>query len=241
MTTTTSATSSSNVFDAINTANGVGTTTTTSSADATQDRFLKLLVTQLQNQDPLNPMDNAQMTTQLAQISTVTGIDKLNTTLSSMIDSVASSQNVQSAEMIGKSVLVAGSKLVLSSSTTTDSTTKEEVTTKTAVGGIKLASAADSVTLTVKDSSGNVVSVQNLGAQKAGVFNYSWDGTTDAKTVAADGTYTISVSALQGTSKVEATPMQFGTVSALVRSGSTFLLDLGSLGKVALSDVYQII
>ena len=238
MTTTTSATSSSTVFDAINTANGVGTTT--SNANATQDRFLKLLVTQLQNQDPLNPMDNAQMTTQLAQISTVTGIDKLNTTLSSMIDSVASSQNVQSAEMIGKSVLVAGSKLVLSSSTEKDSTGKE-VTTKTAVGGIKLASAADSVTLTVKDSSGNVVSVQNLGAQKAGVFNYSWDGTTDAKTIAADGTYSISVSALQGTNKVEATAMQFGTVSALVRSGSTFLLDLGSLGKVALSDVQQII
>jgi flagellar basal-body rod modification protein FlgD len=238
MTTTTSATSSSNVFDAINTANGVGTTT--SNTNATQDRFLKLLVTQLQNQDPLNPMDNAQMTTQLAQISTVTGIDKLNTTLSSMIDSVASSQNVQSAEMIGKSVLVAGSKLVLSSSTEKDSTGKE-VTTKSAVGGIKLASAADSVTLTVKDSSGNVVSVQNLGAQKAGVFNFAWDGTTDAKTIAEDGTYTISVSALQGTDKVEATAMQFGTVSALVRSGSTFLLDLGSLGKVALSDVQQIL
>ena len=238
MTTTTSATSSSTVFDAINTANGVGATT--SNANATQDRFLKLLVTQLQNQDPLNPMDNAQMTTQLAQISTVTGIDKLNTTLSSMIDSVASSQNVQSAEMIGKSVLVAGSKLELSSSTVKDSTGKD-VTTKSAVGGVKLAGAADSVTVTVKDSSGNVVSVQNLGAQKAGVFNYSWDGTTDAKTIAADGTYSISVSALQGTNKVEATAMQFGTVSALVRSGSTFLLDLGSLGKVALSDVQQII
>jgi len=239
MTTTSSVTSGTTVFDAINTANGVGTTTT-SSSDATQDRFLKLLVTQLQNQDPLNPMDNAQMTTQLAQISTVTGIDKLNTTLNSMIDSVASSQNVQTADMIGKSVLVAGSKLVLSSSTATDSTGKE-VTTKTAVGGVKLATAADSVTVTVKDSSGNVVSVQNLGAQKAGVFNYSWDGTTDAKTIAADGTYTISVSALQAGKAVEATAMQFGTVSALVRSGSTFLLDLGSLGKVALADVQQII
>ena len=180
------------------------------------------------------------MTTQLAQISTVTGIDKLNTTLNSMIDSVASSQNVQTAEMIGKSVLVAGSKLELSSTTAKDSTGKE-VTTKTAVGGVKLATAADSVTVTVKDSSGNVVSVQNLGAQKAGVFNYSWDGTTDAKTIAADGTYSISVSALQGTNKVEATAMQFGTVSALVRSGSTFLLDLGSLGKVALADVQQIL
>ena len=66
-------------------------------------------------------------------------------------------------------------------------------------------------------------------------------GTTDAGTTAADGTYTISVKALQGGNEVEATAMQFGTVSALVRSGSTFLLDLGSMGKVALSDVHQII
>ena len=237
--TTTAATSSSAVFDSINAANGVGSKTA-SASEATQDRFLKLLVTQLQNLDPLNPMDNAQMTTQLAQISTVTGIDKLNSTLSSMIDSVASSQNVQSAEMIGKNVLVAGSKLELSSSTAKDST-GQDVTTKSAVGGVKLAGVADSVTVTIKDAGGNVVNVQNLGAQKAGVLNFSWDGVTDAKTTAADGTYTISVSALQGGKAVEATAMQFGTVSALVRSGSTFMLDLGSLGKVALSDVQQII
>jgi len=235
MTTAVSSTSSNNIYDEINAANGVGSSTT-SATQETQDRFLKLLVTQLQNQDPLNPMDNAQMTTQLAQISTVTGIDKLNTTLSSMIDSVASSQNVQSADMIGKSVLVAGSKLVLASSTTTDG-----VKSSMAVGGVTLASAADSVSLTIKDSNGNVVAVQDLGAQKAGTFNFSWDGKTDANTTAADGTYTISVSALQGGNKVEASTMQFGTVSALVRSGSTFLLDLGSLGRVALADVQQII
>ena len=235
MTTAVSSTSSNNIYDEINAANGVGSSTT-SATQETQDRFLKLLVTQLQNQDPLNPMDKAQMTTQLAQISTVTGIDKLNTTLSSMIDSVASSQNVQSADMIGKSVLVAGSKLVLASSTTTDG-----VKSSMAVGGVTLASAADSVSLTIKDSNGNVVAVQDLGAQKAGTFNFSWDGKTDANTTAADGTYTISVSALQGGNKVEATAMQFGTVSALVRSGSTFLLDLGSLGRVALADVQQII
>lgn len=234
MTTAVSNTSGNNIFDEINAANGVGSTKT-STTQNTQDRFLKLLVTQLQNQDPLNPMDNAQMTTQLAQISTVTGIDKLNTTLSSMIDSVASSQNVQSADMIGKSVLVAGSKLVLSSTTT------DGVKSSMAVGGVTLAGAADSVKLTIKDSNGNVVCVQDLGAQKAGTFNFSWDGKIDADKTAPDGTYTISVSASQGSNKVEATTMQFGTVSALVRSGSTFLLDLGSLGRVALTDVQQII
>jgi flagellar basal-body rod modification protein FlgD len=192
-------------------------------------------VTQLQNQDPLNPMDNAQFTTQMAQISTVTGIEKLNTTLNSMIDSVASSQNVQTAAMIGKNVMVAGSQLVLVSSTTNG------VTTTTSLGGIKLDSAADQVTVTIKDSTGTVQSTQTLGAQAAGVFNYSWDGTTDAKTAAAAGTYTVSVKATQGSNTVVATPLQLGTVSALTRSGTGYLLDLGSLGSVAMTDVQQIL
>ena len=56
-------------------------TTSTTSVQAQQDRFLKLLVTQMKNQDPLNPMDNAEITSQMAQLSTVTGIEKLNETL----------------------------------------------------------------------------------------------------------------------------------------------------------------
>ena len=232
---TTSTSSASDLFAAINAANSAGSTTTTSTAQAQEDRFLKLLVTQLQNQDPLNPMDNAQMTSQMAQISTVTGIEKLNATLGSMIDSVATSQNVQSAAMIGKAVLVEGGKLVLVSSTT------DGVTSTTSLGGIKLDGAADQVTLTIKDASGNVQSTQKLGAQEAGTFNYTWDGKTDAETTAAAGTYTVSVSATQGGKTVVATPLQLGTVSALTRSGSDFLLDLGSLGTVKLTDVQQIL
>ena len=235
MATVQSTSSAADLFASINAANTAGTTTTTSATQEAEDRFLKLLVTQLQNQDPLNPMDNAQMTTQMAQISTVTGIEKLNTTLSSMIDSVATSQNVQSAAMIGKAVLVEGSQLALVSSTTNG------VTSSTSLGGIKLDGAADQVTLTIKDGSGNVLSTQKLEAQEAGVFNFVWDGKTDAGTTAAAGTYSVSVSATQGNNKVTATPLQIGTVSALTRSGSDFLLDLGSLGTVKLSDVQQIL
>src|SRR6266581_9760134 len=71
-----------------------------------QDRFLKLLVTQMKNQDPLNPMDNAQVTTQLAQISTVSGIDKLNATLQTMVSGFDASQSLAAANMIGRGVLV---------------------------------------------------------------------------------------------------------------------------------------
>src|SRR6202040_3830260 len=86
-----------------------GTGATTAAAPATDgpsigDRFLTLLVTQLRNQDPLNPMDNAQMTSQLAQISTVTGINKLNDTLSSLSASLGSNQYLQAAGLVGHNV-----------------------------------------------------------------------------------------------------------------------------------------
>ena len=76
-----------------------------STAEEAQDRFLTLLVTQMKNQDPLNPLDNAQVTSQLAQLSTVTGIDKLNGTLESMMGSYQSNQALQAANMIGHGVL----------------------------------------------------------------------------------------------------------------------------------------
>ena len=87
--------------------------TKTASATEQSDRFLKLLVTQMQNQDPLNPMDNAQVTTQLAQISTVSGVDKLNTSVTAMSSLLLQSQTLQGAGLVGKEVLIAGSDLLL--------------------------------------------------------------------------------------------------------------------------------
>ncbi len=85
----------------------------TSQTAATQDRFLKLLVTQLQNQDPLNPMDNAAVTSQMAQLSTVNGIDQLNATVQALSASMATSQSLQATSMIGHAALVPGSQIAM--------------------------------------------------------------------------------------------------------------------------------
>ena len=103
----------------------------TSTAADTQDRFLKLLVTQMKNQDPLNPMDNAQVTSQMAQLSTVTGIDKLNATLQALSDSMMGNQPLQAASMIGHGVLVPGNGVDLSNGN--------------GYGGIELAQSVDDV------------------------------------------------------------------------------------------------
>lgn len=207
--------------------NGASSSTSASKTQEAEDRFLKLLVTQLKNQDPLNPMDNAQMTSQLAQMSTVEGIDKLNTTLNSLVNDLGTSQSMQAAGMIGKHVMVSGNQLSLVNGV--------------AYAGLNLSSAADQVTVNVLDASGTVIETQKLGAQEAGVLNFAWDGTTSSGVKAADGSYKFSVQATQGGQSVTVDPLQIGTVSALVRTNSGFLLDLGALGTVDFKNVQQIL
>ena len=212
-------------YAAINAA--ASSSTSTTKTEDPQDRFLKLLVTQLKNQDPLNPMDNAQMTSQLAQMSTVSGIEKLNATLNTLVNSFGDNQSMQAASMIGKSVLVPGTQL--------------ELNKGLGYGGVSLSENADKLKIEIKDSTGKVIQTQDLGAQKAGVINFAWDGKDDAGVKAPDGVYKISVQALRGGEKVKADPLQVGTVSALVRSGGGFLLDLGALGRVGFDTVQQIL
>lgn len=214
-------------FAAINSATKSGSASATSATDEQQNRFLKLLTTQLKNQDPLNPMDNAQMTSQLAQMSTVSGIERLNATLNSMVEGFNNSQSMQAAGMIGKSVLVSGSNLALSNGA--------------AYGGVNLSGPADQVKLSILNSAGQVLQTQNLGARDTGVFNFAWDGMTDAGTTAPDGVYKFSVEAAQGNSPVAVDALQIGMVSALVRTKSGFLLDLGALGTVDFKNVQQIL
>ena len=106
----------------INTTNNTGTKAT-NDVGADQDKFMKLLVTQLKNQDPLNPMDNAAMTSQLAQLSTVTGINKVNATLESLRTDISNTQSSTAISLIGKGILVEGKGIELNSSTDADSVT----------------------------------------------------------------------------------------------------------------------
>ncbi|MCK6405519.1 MAG: flagellar hook assembly protein FlgD [Rhodocyclaceae bacterium] len=206
---------------------GTNNSSSASVTDQIQDRFLKLLTTQLRNQDPLNPLDNAQMTSQLAQINTISGIEKMNATLGKMLDFYNAGQGMQAAGLIGKYVLVAGNNLTLANGQS--------------AGGVLLKEAADQVTVSVLDGAGNVVQTQQLGAHDGGNLAFSWDGKKSDGTQMPAGNYRFSVSAVRGNSKVEATALQLGMVNAVTRSGSNFLLDLGQAGQVGFADVQQII
>ena len=197
------------------------------SSDATQDRFMKLLVTQMKNQDPLNPLDNAQVTSQLAQLSTVSGIDKMNATLQTLIGSFQSNQAVQAAGMIGHGVLVPGKKIDLAGGK--------------AVFGLDLASTADKVQVSVKDASGKVVHTIDVGGKDGGTIPLTWDGVKDDGTKAADGQYTIEASANFGTAKVDVTALAFGQVASVSTGKQGVTLNVPGLGAITMADVRQIL
>lgn len=219
--------SDNTVSSALSAAMNPKTATNTTSTSDVQDRFMKLLVTQMQNQDPLNPMDNAQVTSQMAQLSTVSGIDKLNATVSSLQSNYQSGQTLQATSLIGRGVLALGSDVTLSGGK--------------AVLGVELPSAADNVTVTIRDAAGKAVHKISLGPQQAGALPLTWDGATDAGAAAADGQYRFDVTATSGGAAIKPTALSFAQVGSVSANGSGVRLNLAGGGSATLSDVRQIL
>lgn len=216
MSTIASATSTANATTA--TSSSVGSLT--SAADQ-QDRFMKLLVAQMQNQDPLNPMDNAQMTSQIAQINTVGGIEKLNTTVNSLLSAFNRMQAQSATQLVGRQVLVDGSQVQMANGTAT--------------GGVNLDAPADTVNVDILDAAGQPLRTLSLGSSPAGTRSFTWDGLTNDGRQAADGSnWRIRVSATSGGKAVGATALTTATVHSVSQaSDGSALLDLGSAGVVA--------
>jgi len=193
----------------------------------TQDRFMKLLITQMKNQDPLNPMDNAQVTSQMAQLSTVTGIEKLNASMSSMQSSYQASQTMQATSLIGHGVLVPGSSAMLADGK--------------AVLGIELPAAADKVTVTIRDGAGKAIHKIELGQQAAGTLPLAWDGKTDSGAAAANGQYSFDVTASSAGSAIKASTLTFGQVGSVSTGASGVKLNLTNGASATMADVREII
>jgi len=233
--------------DLLNAMNGTSGSTSNSSslndnsADAIQNRFLTLLIAQMKNQDPNNPMDNSQLTSQMAQLSTVSGISQLNGTLSTLLGNLSSSQTLQTANLIGHSILAPGDSIQLTPSTETDAD-GNEVTKHQAVFGVQLDSPASSVIVTIKDAAGKVVRTMDLGTQAAGTLPIIWDGTMDdGDATAADGKYSFTVSASNNGVPVNASALSFGTVSSVTMGADGATLNVSNIGQIKASDIVQIL
>jgi flagellar basal-body rod modification protein FlgD len=189
---------------------------------AAADRFLKLLVTQMQNQDPLNPMDNAQVTSQMAQINTVSGIEKLNTTVEGLNGQFLQMQALQGAALVGRAVTLQGSQMHLDGGA--------------GVAGFELAGTADNVKVEVLNPAGRVLDTINLGTLAGGRHGFAWQAPATAN-VAADASVQFRVVAKSGTAAVPTTPLMRDTVTSVSTQGSTLTLQTRHSGDVAYAAV----
>ena len=219
----TATTTSSTAADASSVYNQLtsGSSSTASKMQEASDQFLKLLVTQMQSQDPLNPMDNAQVTSQMAQINTVSGLGTVNESIKAMSAQLLQMQAMQGASLVGNSVVVPGNSV--------------DVSTGRGVGHFELAGAADTVKVEVLSSAGRVVDTLDMGAETSGRHTFNWtppEGLTDA------GGFRFRVAATSGTANVSATTLMRDQVSAVSSTSSGGLsLQLKTGGTVAYSDV----
>ena len=203
------------------------TALTDSDPKAAQDKFLKLLVTQLKNQDPLSPMDNAQVTTQIAQLNTVTGIQDLNKSMQAISGTLNSAQVVQSTALLGKSVLTQGNAITFSG--------------QPAGFGFDLTQGADNVNVNILNALGQTVSTQSLGALKSGLQTIEWDGKGDDGRAAPAGNYTFAVQATVNGAKVSSTPYQLSVIKSLENMGAEGIrLTTQTGGTLSLSDVKRV-
>ena len=181
-----------------------------------QDRFLKLLVAQLNNQDPMNPLDNAQMTSQIAQINTVTGIEQLNSTVKGLVSQFASQQMLQGSAMVGRQVLVEGDSMALNTET------------GIAYGALDLSGPAADVQVQVMNASGKELGVVKLGSLQAGRVNFEWDASAHPDS----GPLHFNVVAQNGDSNVAANPLTIDQVVGVSQENGSLQLQLGRGGSV---------
>ncbi len=190
-----------------------------------QDRFLKLLVAQINNQDPLNPMDNAQMTSQMAQINTVSGIQQVNDTLNGLAGQFGAMQTLQAANLIGHDVLVPGNGLT------------RDPSSGLVGSAFDLGGSASAVRVEIMSPTGEVLGTVSSGAMPPGRNSFSWD----ASAYSNYPNLNYRVTAVNGQQAVAATPYSTEKVQAVGLVDGQLTLDLGSGKRVPYTGIAAVL
>ncbi len=201
-------------FDALSSATAGKAAGAAGNDAGSAERFLKLLVTQMQNQDPLNPMDNAEITSQLAQINTVSGIERLNGTVEGLNRQFVQMQALQGASLVGRDITIQGDRLVVQGGG--------------AVGGFELEASAGRVKVEVLNGAGRVLDTLELGAQGRGRHGFAWA----AKGAGEGEALRFRVVASNGAAAVRATPLMRDHVEAVGLAGDRLTLHTRHSGDI---------
>lgn len=198
-------------------------------ADMGQADFLKLMTTQLRNQDPFEPIENGEFLGQIAQFGTVTGIQELQQSFGDLSSALQANRALQASVLVGKQVLVNGNQAALTADTGLS-------------GAVELPNAVEELHVRVLGVNGETLADLDLGARAGGIFEFEWDGELADGSRALPGTYTLSASAsVAGEEQALATLAAANVNSVTLGNGAGDVrLDLGALGEVSLSDVRRI-
>ncbi|MCW5588686.1 MAG: hypothetical protein KIT27_03390 [Legionellales bacterium] len=196
--------------------------------DLGQEEFFKILTTQLQSQDPLNPEGGADFIAQMAQFSSLEGINKLNDTMSSLSSNILSSQALQVSSLIGKSIQV--------SSTFGSLNAKDGL-----AGSVNLTEPVTDLTVSITDSAGSVVKKLYLGNRNSGLVDFKWDGITDNGMKAQDGNYFIKAEGMSATGQKAYTTNATFPVEGVELNGAAGAIINLPVGSVSFSDVVRVI
>jgi len=188
---------------------------------------MNLLVVQLQNQNPLEPMDSSQMAAQMAQLGSLQALTNMNTSIQQMVNYLASTNSMNAAQLIGKTVEATGKNLSIDSGVVS--------------GASYQLSNPGTVTIKIYDVSGQLVRTIDDGAKDGSKQQLNWDGKDQNGVKLPDGTYTFQVSAVDKTGQpVTASSWMVGTVKGVSFENGITYLTVGS-GKITLSDIIGIV
>jgi flagellar basal-body rod modification protein FlgD len=192
-----------------------------------KNEFLNLLVAQLNNQNPLEPQSNGEFIAQLAQFSQVEGIEKLNTSMGSLVTGYQSSQALQASSLVGRKVIVPGDKAVVD-------------TSQSFKASLALPVSSSNVYVNIYDKGGSAVSRVNLGEQAAGNVSFIWDGKDSGGNLLPPGTYKFEAQASYAEGTKGLYTMLPANVDSVTLGGSELMLNLAGLGSVPMSQVQMI-
>ncbi|KAA1189079.1 flagellar hook assembly protein FlgD [Photorhabdus heterorhabditis] len=197
--------------------------------------FMQLLLAQVKNQDPTNPMQNNELTSHLAQINMLEGIEKLNTTVGSIVGQMNNSQSLQASALIGRDIMIPGNTILVGPN-------EQNGGISTTSFGIELERPADSVKVTITDKQGVVVRQIDIGPLGAGVHSFPWDGIKEDGAKAEAGAYTITIEASDKGELRVSQPLRSATVKGITRDADGARLDLGwKNGAVTMDQIRQIL
>ncbi|WED43977.1 flagellar hook assembly protein FlgD [Legionella cardiaca] len=194
-----------------------------------QADFLKLMIAQIQHQDPLEPQTNGDFLSQMAQFSTNDGITKMQESIQNLASSLQSNQALQASALVGRKVLVNSNVMSLG----------QEGETKAAVD---IPAGVDNLKAAIYSEAGELLRTIPLGQRSAGLFEFSWDGFNQNGQRVPAGKYTIKVNGVYSGKEVALRTMTAANVDSvsLGQNGEGVKLNVAGIGSVALSDVKQI-